>query len=79
MDIIEQIKFLTEINIQEIVMYIVEDENIEYDVALDEFYNSVTFSKLSDKETGLYRESSAYVYELYKVEKQTGKFPHTDI
>lgn len=78
MDIIEQIKFLTEINIQEIVMYIVEDENIEYDVALDEFYNSVTFSKLSDKETGLYRESSAYVYELYKAENQTGKFPHTD-
>ncbi len=79
MDIIEQIKFLTEINIQEIIMYIVEDEDIEYDAALDEFYNSVTFSKLSDKETGLYRESSAYVYELYKAEKRTGTFPHSDV
>lgn len=78
MDIIEQIKFLTEINIQEIIMYIVEDTGKEYDAALDEFYNSVTFSKLSDKETGLYRESSAYIYELYKTEKQTGKFPDTD-
>ena len=79
MDIIEQIKFLTEINIQEIIMYIVEDEDIEYDAALDEFYNSVTFSKLSDKETGLYRERSAYVYELYKAEKRTGTFPHSDV
>lgn len=79
MDVIEQIKFLTEINIQEIIMYIVEDDGIEYDVALDEFYNSVTFSKLKDKVTGLYRESSAYVYELYKTEKRTGKFPHTEV
>jgi len=78
MDIIEQIKFLTEINIQEIIMYIVEDTQKEYDAALDEFYNSVTFSKLSDKETGLYRESSAYVYELYKAEKRTGRFPNTE-
>ncbi len=79
MDIIEQIKFLTEINIQEIIMYIVEDTGIEYDLALDDFYNSVTFSKLSDKETGLYRESSAYIYELYKAEKQTGKFPDSEV
>lgn len=71
----DNVKFLTELNIQEIVGYIVVDKKIEYDEAIDEFYNSTTFEKLSDETTGLYRESSAYVYELYKREIINGKFP----
>lgn len=74
----DQIKFLTELNIQDIIGYIVEDTGNEYDVAMDDFYNSVTFQKLTDRETGLYRESAAYVYELYKSEKETGKFIQTE-
>lgn len=69
----DQVKFLTEQNIQDIVSFIVEDEKIEYDKAIDNFYSSKTFEKLSDPATGLYRESAAYVYELYKSEKQFGK------
>lgn len=70
----DQVKFLTELNIQDIIGYIVVDTGVEYDKAMDVFYNSVTFQKLTDRETGLYRESAAYVYELYKNEIKHGKF-----
>ncbi len=75
----DNVKFLTELNTQEVVGYIVADEGIEYDEAIDRFYTSSTFQKLSDADTGLYRESSAYLYELYKTERTTGKITPTDI
>ncbi len=71
----DYIKFLTDLNIQEIVAFIVEDNKIEYDEALDLFYKSETFKKLTDEQTGLYRESAAYVYSLFKYEIKTGTFP----
>jgi hypothetical protein len=40
--------------------------------SLKEFYNSETFAKLSDESTGLYIESSAYVYEMLKGELTNG-------
>ena len=48
----DKIKFLTEQNIQDIVAFIVEDEGIDYDIAIDKFYSSETFEKLNDSETG---------------------------
>ena len=38
--------------------------------ALEKFYMSETFEKLSDVETGLYLDGSTYVYELLKREFQ---------
>ena len=75
---LDQVGFLTELNIQDIVSYIAEDDNIEYDEAIDRFYRSETFVKLTDKETGLYRESAAYVYELYKAEIANGNLTQID-
>ncbi len=75
----DNVKFLIELIVQEVVGLIVADENVEYDKAIDLFYTSTVFDKLSDTETGLYRESSAYVYELYKSEKKTGNITPTDI
>ena len=75
---IDRIGFLTELNIQDVVAYIAEDEKIEYDEAIDRFYRSAVFSKLTDKETGLYRESPAYLYELYKAEHANGKLTQID-
>lgn len=69
----DNVKFLTDFNIQDIVMFIVEDEGLEYDIASDKFYTSDAFEKLNDVDTGLYRESPAYVYELYKSEIKNGK------
>ena len=44
-----------------------------------DFYSSETFDKLSNYETGLYRESPWYVYELYQIEKQNGKLIQTEV
>lgn len=74
----DKVKFLIDQNTQEIIAFIVIDSKIEYDEALDLFYKSQTFEKLHDKETGLYRESAAYIYELFKTELKTGKFISTE-
>lgn len=73
MDRIDNVKFLTELCIQKIIGFIVEDEHIEYDDALHKFYLSETFQKLNDSTTGLYRESAAYIYEIFKSEIKHGK------
>jgi hypothetical protein len=49
---------------QDVITYLVEDENISIEKAMDTTYNSKVFDKLSDRETGLYRESPAYVAAL---------------
>ena len=68
----DKIKFLIEQNIQDIIAFNVDDQNIDYEDAIDNFYSSHTFEKLNDPSTGLYRESAAYVYELYKSELANG-------
>ena len=54
---------------KEIAAFIMEDEKIEYDEALRKLYNSIIFEKLTDTETGLYREGAAYVYQYYLEEQ----------
>lgn len=61
------------------VAYLVEDNNISIEQAMELLYKSTLFEKLSDIETGLYRESSAYVYELLKDEVANGKFVQIEI
>lgn len=63
---------LKEYIIQDVVSSIVEDEDIEYDEAMNRFYTSKTFDKLQDTETGLYLEGSAYVYGIYQDEEKAG-------
>jgi hypothetical protein len=55
---------LAEAITQEIIVFIMIDNDMELEAAMNLFYNSVTFEKLHDKETGLYLEGSAYVYEF---------------
>ncbi len=59
---------MIEYTIQDIVAYLVEDENLDMKSAMDIFYTSATFEKLTDIETGLYLQGSAYVYELLRQE-----------
>lgn len=58
---------------QELIVYLVDDNDIPIDEAMKMVFNSIVFEKLSDYETGLYRESSAYVYELLKDELAEGR------
>ncbi|MDO5150587.1 MAG: hypothetical protein Q4D76_14550 [Oscillospiraceae bacterium] len=70
---------LTEYSIQDIIDYIVTEDGIEYDLAMQKFFSSETFEKLMDTQTELYRESSAYIYSLYCDEVQNGRFIQNEI
>ncbi|MBQ3426609.1 MAG: hypothetical protein IJH37_05620 [Clostridia bacterium] len=70
---------LIEFCIQDITEYIAVDKNIPYDEAMNRFYGSETFTKLTDTETGLFLESSAYVYDLYQNECENGKLVQVEI
>ena len=63
---------LIEYIVQDIVDMFSSDQDIEYDEAMNKFYNSKVFEKLQDKDTGLYMESSEYVYDLFKDEINLG-------
>lgn len=70
---------LVEYIIQDIVEMITIDQGMEYDMAMDKFYNSEVFEKLQDQETGLYLESSEYVYDLFKDEMNFGHIVQAEI
>ena len=70
---------LIEYIVQDIVDMLSSDQNIEYDEAMNKFYNSKVFEKLQDKETGLYLESSEYVYDLFKDEMNFGRIVQAEI
>ena len=70
---------LIEYIIQDIVDMFSSDQDIEYDEAMNKFYNSKVFEKLQDKETGLYMESSEYVYDLFKDEINFGRIVQAEI
>jgi hypothetical protein len=56
----------------DIIAFIMEDSGVPADEAMNQFYNSEVFDRIEDAETGLYRESSGYVYDLYKNERKYG-------
>ena len=70
---------LVEYIIQDIVDMFSSDQGIEHDEAINKFYNSKVFEKLQDKETGLYLESSEYVYDLFKDEINFGRIIQAEI
>ncbi|MFI3213042.1 MAG: hypothetical protein R3Y24_06830 [Eubacteriales bacterium] len=65
---------LIEFIIQDIIVFITENRKVEFDTAMRMLYTSETFLKLQDRETGLYVESSSYVYELFREELEMGQF-----
>ncbi len=64
---------LIEYIISDIISFIMEDSNVSIKDAMQRLYNSQTFAKLNDFETGLYLESPTYVYDIYKNEKANGR------
>ena len=70
---------LIEYVIRDVVDMLATDLKIEYDEAMNKFYNSEVFAKLQDKETGLYLESSAYVYDLFRDELNFGHIVQAEI
>ena len=70
---------LIEYIVQDIVDMLATDQKIEYDEAMNKFYNSEVFEKLQDKETGLYLEGSEYIYDLFKDEMNFGHIIQAEI
>ena len=64
---------MIEYTTQEVIGYLIDDNEITMEQAMKQFYMSDTFEKLSDVETGLYLDGSVYVYELLKREFKTNK------
>ena len=69
----KKVQYLVEGITKDIIVYLIEDMKIGMIEATNLFHNSDTFDKLSDENTGLYIESSAYVYEILKSEIKMGK------
>jgi hypothetical protein len=63
----------------EIAWYLTEDLGISEAEAMKRFYGSEVFGKLMDFETGLYRESPAYVYDLYQIEVEHGHLVQLEV
>ncbi|MCH5268875.1 MAG: hypothetical protein J1E62_11135 [Lachnospiraceae bacterium] len=72
-------KQMIEYMIQDLVEIIVEVQKIEYDAAMALLYASSIYDKISDMETGLYRESPAYVYGLLQDEINFGKIVQAEL
>ncbi|SFC37709.1 hypothetical protein [Clostridium uliginosum] len=66
-------KELIEGIIQELVKFLCEDKSFTIEKSMNMIYNSLVFDKLYDTETGLYKESASYVYELLIDELNEGK------
>lgn len=65
----EMIEYTT----QEVIRYLIEDNGVTMEQAMEQFYLSWTFEKLNDIKTGLYLEGSSYIYEMLKREQQRNK------
>lgn len=64
---------------QDIVSWIMEEEKLSMEEALNHFYTSETFLKLTDQETGLYLDAPASVYSLYQDERKYGKLVQNEL
>ena len=74
----KKIKFMKDFVTTEVILAIVEEQGYPSAEAMKLFYNSEVFDRLCDTETGLYRESGGYVYELFKTEQEHGRLVQTE-
>lgn len=74
-----KVKALMEGVTQDLIAYLVEDKGYTIEKATEVVYTSEVYTKLMDSETGLYRESSAYVMDLLIDELTYGKIVQLEI
>ena len=66
-------KFMIEELVKDLVLKLMEDRKISMTEALGLVYNSDTYEKILDLETGLFFQSTAYVYEILSRELTEGR------
>ncbi len=60
--------YMVECNARDIALKLMEEKNIGVEDALRLLYSSKTFENLKNKNSGLYFQSSGYVYEYLRRE-----------
>lgn len=68
-----QENFVIEELVKELVLRLIDERHLSMKDALDIVYNSETYTKILDTRTGLYSQSTAYVYDYLDSELTTGK------
>jgi hypothetical protein len=68
-----EFKYMTESISTDLIVMLMEDFGMDMRSAFDSLYNSETYAKLSDISTGLYFQSSGYVYSYLRKEITTGR------
>ena len=58
---------------QDIVAWLMDDEQISMEEALRSIYISETFSKLTNPDTGLYLDAPAAVYPIFRDEQMNSR------
>lgn len=66
--------FMIECITTRLVEYVMEDFGLDMSTALKMVFESTTYSKLVDLDTGLYYQSPGYVYDFLQNELRTGRF-----
>ena len=69
----KDVEFTIEELVKELTLRLMEERKLTMKQALDTIYNSETYSKLLDVRTGLFSQSTAYVYSILETEILTGK------
>lgn len=65
--------YLIENIAKDIILLLMEDFNMDMKTAFHTLYTSDTYTKLQDTKTGLYFQSTRYVYDFLKNEIKSGK------
>ena len=65
--------FMIEEISKDIVLLLMEERGMSLEEAMRTLYTSDTYDRLSNPRTGLYTQSTAYVYEYLEKELTTGK------
>ena len=65
--------FMIEEISKDIVLLLMEEQGMSLEEAMRTLYTSDTYDRLSNLRTGLYAQSTAYVYEYLEEELATGK------
>ena len=69
----KELEFVIEELVKELVLRLMDERDLTMKQALDTVYNSETYSKVLDLRTGLYSQSTTYVYSFLEHELLTGK------
>lgn len=59
--------------VKDLVLKLIEDRKVSLSTALGLVYNSDTYEKILDMETGLVSQSTAYVYAILSRELSLGR------